>query len=317
MPERILPSAAIVRAAPHPGPARRISRRHARRFGDEYIFKYVMLSPAVLWVVALTFFPLFEVIRYSFANYVLGEGITGYVGFSNYAKVVDSARFWNSILITVIYVLLTVPIEVGLGFLFAWLVNLHAPGTRFFRMLITAPLFTMEVAIGYLGITLFSAQGGLVTALLGLFGISIPWLSTATWGLTAAMILEVWRWTPFVFLLALAALASIPEEIYDAAVIDCENHWQVMRHIAVPLAWPVMTIVILFRLVEGFKAFGLPYALTSGGPGTSTQLFSILDYLTTLEFFDFGQGSAMSIIALIMISVVLAFFFGQMRKRIG
>ncbi|HWA78849.1 MAG TPA: hypothetical protein VG848_00935, partial [Acetobacteraceae bacterium] len=112
MPERILPSAAIVRAAPHPGPARRISRRHARRFGDEYIFKYVMLSPAVLWVVALTFFPLFEVIRYSFANYVLGEGITGYVGFSNYAKVLDSARFWNSILITVIYVLLTVPIEV-------------------------------------------------------------------------------------------------------------------------------------------------------------------------------------------------------------
>lgn len=274
-----------------------------------------MLSPAVLWVVVLTFFPLFEVVRYSFADYVLGLGITGYVGFSNYTAVLASPSFWNSILITLIYVLVTVPVEVALGFLFAWLVNLHAPGTKFFRMLITAPLFTMEVAIGYLGITLFSARGGLVPALLHVFGVNIPWLSTAAWGLVAAMTLEVWRWTPFVFLLALASLASIPEDIYDAAVIDCESHWQVMRHVAVPLAWPVMTIVILFRFIEGFKAFGLPYALTSGGPGTSTQLFSILDYLTTLEFFDFGKGSAMSIIGLAMISVVIAFFFGQMRKR--
>ena len=196
------------------------------------------------------------------------------------------------------------------------MVNLGAPGTKLFRALITAPLFTMEVAIGYLGITLFSSQGGLVPWLLAQVGISIPWLSTATGGLTAAMILEVWRWTPFVFLLALAALSSIPEEIYDAAVLDCENHWQAMWHIALPLAWPVMSIAILLRLIEGFKAFGLPFAITSGGPGTSTQLFSIYDYLTTIQFFDFGHGSAMGIVVLAMISVLITIFFRQMRRRI-
>ncbi len=293
----------------------RAARR--RRSGDDAAFKYLMLAPAVLWVIGLTFFPLVEVVRYSFANYVLGRGITGYIGFANYAAVLQSAQFWHSILITVIYVVATLPIEVVLGMLLAWVINLGAPGTRFFRALITSPLFTMEVAIGYLGITLFSSQGGLVTWLLGLVGISIPWLSTVAGGLAAAMILEVWRWTPFVFLLALAGLASIPEEIYDAALLDCETHWQVLRHIAIPLVWPVMTITILFRMVEGFKAFGLPFAITSGGPGTSTQLFSIYNYLTTIQFFDFGSGSAMAIIVLGMISVLLLVFFRQMRRRIA
>ncbi len=294
-----------------------IRRAGKRRFGDEVAFKYLMLGPAILWVLGLTFFPLAQVIRYSFANYILGRGITGYVGFDNYVQVLQSAQFWNSILVTVIYVVVTIPIQIVLGFVLAWVVNLGAPGTRFFRALITSPLFTMEVAIGYLGITLFSSQGGLVTWLLAKVGISIPWLSTATWGLTAAMILEVWRWTPFVFLLALAALSAIPEEIYDAAVLDCENHWQVMRHIAAPLAWPVLSIAILLRLIEGFKAFGLPFAVTSGGPGTSTQLFSIYNYLTTMQFFDFGHGSAMGIVVLVMISVLITIFFRQMRRRIG
>ncbi len=305
-----------LQGGPFAAPAAAIASKRRRRHGDELVFKYLMLGPAILWVIGLTFFPLAEVIRYSFANYILGRGITGYVGFDNFAGVLQSGQFWNSILVTVIYVGITIPLEIVLGFLLAWVVNLGAPGTRVFRALITSPLFTMEVAIGYLGITLFSSEGGLVTWVLGKFGIVIPWLSTAAGGLTAAMILEVWRWTPFVFLLALAALAAIPEEIYDAAVLDCETHWQAMRHIAIPLSWPVMSVAILLRLIEGFKAFGLPFALTSGGPGTSTQLFSIYDYLTTLQFFDFGHGSAMGIIVLAMISVLITVFFRQMRRRI-
>lgn len=300
-----------------PSPAAATGLRRRRKRGDEVAFKYLMLAPAILWVVGLTFFPLVEVVRYSFANYILGRGITRYVGFRNYADVLGSTQFWHSMLITVIYVVGTLPVEVVLGLLLAWLINVGAPGTRFFRALITSPLFTMEVAIGYLGITLFSAQGGLVTTLLGLVGISIPWLSTAWGGLAAAMILEVWRWTPFVFLLAVAGLAAIPEELYDAALLDCETHWQVLRHIALPLVWPVMTVVILFRLIEGFKAFGLPFAITDGGPGTSTQLFSIYNYLTTILFFNFGSGSAMGMIVLAMISVLIVLFFRQMRRRIA
>jgi multiple sugar transport system permease protein len=130
------------------------------------------------------------------------------------------------------------------------------------------------------------------------------------------MILDIWIWTPFVFLMSLATLAAIPNDIYDAAMLESSSHWQVFRYVAIPLAWPVLTIAILLRIIEGLKSFGLPYALTSGGPGTSTQLFSIMADLTTIQFTDFGRGSAMGIIYLILASVVITFFFKQMRKRI-
>ena len=89
-----------------------------------------------------------------------------------------------------------------------------------------------------------------------------------------------------------------------------------MRQLAIPLAWPVMTVAILLRLIEALKVFGMPFALTSGGPGTSTQVFSIMDYLTTIQFFDFGKGSAMGIIFLILVSAIITFFFRQMRRNL-
>jgi multiple sugar transport system permease protein len=279
-------------------------------------FKYALLAPAVIWVIGLTFFPIVAAVHFSFVNYVLGEGITGFVGFDNYVRVLTDGGFWYSIFITLVYVLVTVPIEVCAGFVLAWIITIGLPGKSFFRPILTAPLFTMEVAIGYLGVTLFTDQGGLVTTLLAAVGIHIEWLSTGAGGLAAAMILDMWIWTPFVFLMSLAGLSAIPNDIYDAAMLEASSHWEVFRHVALPLAWPVLTIAILLRIIEGMKSFGLPYALTSGGPGTSTQLFSILADLTTIQFTDFGRGSAMGVLYLILASVVITIFFKQMRKRI-
>ncbi len=292
-------------------------RAGRRRGGDEGgWFKYAMLLPAVAWVVAFTFFPLISVLHFSFASYVLGQGITGYVGLQNYFNVLTSGEFWHSIAITAAYVAVAVPLEVVAGFLLAWLVSLGAPGSRVFRSILGAPLFTMGVAIGYLGVTLYTDQGGPITGVLSWLGIHIPWFSTGWGGILAAIILDVWRWTPFIFLIALAAIGSIPASIYEAAMLDAGSHWQIMLRLAVPLAWPVMTVAILLRVIEALKVFGLPFALTSGGPGTSTQVFSIADYLTTIQFFDFGKGSAMGIVFLILVSAIITFFFRQMRRNI-
>ena len=288
-----------------------------RRLERGAAFKYALLLPAVLWVVAFTFFPLISVIHYSFANYVLGEGITGYVGFANYADVLTSEQFWHSIWVTVIYVAVAVPIELVLGFLAAWLVNLGAPGSRAFRTIIGSPLFTLEVAIGYLGVTFFSVQGGLIAVPLNALGIDIPWMSTAWGGIAASILLDVWRWTSFIFIIVLAGLAGISSDLYDAAVLDAKSHWQVMWSLAIPLSWPVITIAVLLRTVECLKVFAIPFALTTGGPGTSTQPFSAMDYLTTIQFFDFGKGSAMGIVFLIMVSAVITLFFKQMRKSLA
>jgi multiple sugar transport system permease protein len=280
-------------------------------------FKYALLLPAVIWVFAFTFLPLLAVLRYSFSSYVMGEGITGFVGFDNYVDVLTSRSFWQSIVVTVIFVVVAVPIQLVLGFLAAWLVNLGAPGTRTFRTIIGSPLFTLEVAIGYLGVTFFTDQGGLIAVPLAALGIHVPWMSTAFGGIAGAIILDVWRWTSFIFIIVLAGLAGIPGELYDAAVLDAKSHWQVMWHLAVPLAWPVITIAVLLRTVECLKVFAIPFALTSGGPGTSTQTFSAMDYLTTIQFFDFGKGSAMGIVFLVLVSVVLTIFFRQMRKSLA
>jgi multiple sugar transport system permease protein len=282
-------------------------------YGDR--FKYVLLLPAVVWVVAFTFLPLISVLRYSVSAYVLGRGITGFVGFANYLQVLRSDRFWHSIMVTAIYVVVSVPVEVVLGFVAAWLVNLGPPGARAFRTIIGAPLFTMEVAIGYLGVTLFSSQGGLYATLLAQLGIDIPWLSSPEGGLAAAILLDVWRWTSFVFLIVLAGLGGISSELYDAAILDASNHWQVMWRLAVPLVWPVTTIAILLRTIECLKVFAIPFALTTGGPGTSTEVFSSTDYLTTIQFFDFGKGSAMGVIFLVLVSAIIALFFRQMRRN--
>ena len=276
---------------------------------------YLLLLPAILWVIAFTIYPLVAAIRFSFANYVLGQGIVEYVGFANYWDVLHSADFWHSVLITAIYSAVAVPLEVVIGFTLAWFVSLSPPGHRAVRLLLTAPLFAMDVAIGYLGVTLYS-QGGLVDSIGRAIGLNIPWMSTAAGGLAGAIILDVWLWTSFIFLITLAGLAGISDEIYEAAILDTTSQWRIVRDIALPLVWPVLSIAFLLRLVESFKTFGLPYALTSGGPGTSTQLFTSMDYLTTLQFFDFGHGAAMGIIFLLLVSVVITILFRQMRKAL-
>ena len=289
----------------------------ARRLESGGAFKYALLLPAVIWVVAFTFAPLIAVFYYSFTSYVLGEGVTGFVGFDNYSDVLTSDRFWHSIFVTLVYVVVAVPIELVLGFLAAWLVNLGAPGSRAFRTIIGSPLFTLEVAIGYLGVTFFSVQGGLIAVPLAALGVDVPWMSTAWGGIAGAILLDVWRWTSFIFIIVLAGLAGIPGELYDAAILDAKSHWQVMWRLAVPLAWPVTTIAILLRVVECLKVFAIPFALTSGGPGASTETFSAMDYLTTIQFFDFGKGSAMAIVFLILVSVVITAFFNRMRKAMA
>ena len=139
-------------------------------------------------------------------------------------------------------------------------------------------------------------------------------MTTAYGGLAAAIILDIWRWTPFVFLISLAGLAAIPDQLYEAALLETSNYRQLMIYIALPLSWPVLSVALLLRLIEGLKTFGLPLALTGGGPGISTQLFSILNYYTTIQFFDFGKGSAMAIHYLVFISIAVSYLFKGLRK---
>ena len=140
-------------------------------------------------------------------------------------------------------------------------------------------------------------------------------MSTAYGGVAGSIVLDVWRSTSFIFIIVLRGW-PVPTDLYDAAVLDAESHSQVMSHLAIPFAWPVITIAVSCARSNCLKVFAIPFALTSVRPDTRTQTFSAIDYLTTIQFFDFGKGSAMGFVFLILVSAVITVFFQQMRKTI-
>jgi len=276
--------------------------------------KFVFLLPAVVWVLTFTIYPLISALQLSFFTYRLGMGIGEFVGFGNYLDLFKSPDFWNSLRVMFIYVGTAVSIEIGLGLGLAWVFAREIKGKAFFRTVFTSPLFTTGVAVGYLGVTMFHETGGPINYLLGFIGKETQWLSTGNWAMVAIILLDVWRWTPFAFIILLAAFHSVPNEMYEAASLDTSSDFQVFRHITFPVILPAFTIVILLRLIEAFKQFGLVFSLTEGGPGRTTEIYCVLNYRTSIKYFDFGHGSAMAFLLLLIAMIVVIQFFGRMRK---
>jgi len=222
--------------------------------------------PGIVWVLLFTIFPLVYSFRVSLSRVAYGK-ITGFAGFANYARMFHDYRFWSVLGFTLIFVVFSVAITVSLGLLLALVFNRKMRGLRFFRALMTTPLFTAPVALGYLGVMMFYEENGPINILFQTFGFGkIPWLSNIFWARTAVILVDVWQWTPFAFIILLAGLQSLPDEVYEAAVLDTSSGWDVFRYITFPMISPVLGTVIMLRLVDAFKVFDIPFALTSGGP---------------------------------------------------
>jgi multiple sugar transport system permease protein len=273
--------------------------------------KYVFLLPAVIWILFFVVYPLLYALTVSFFEYRLGQGITKFVHFTNYIDTFKSEDFWNSFKVTLLFVGMAVSIEMVLGTFMAWLLNNKLKLTGFFHTVFTAPIFTTVVAIGYLGVTLFHQTSGPINYFLGK---ELAWISHPVLALLAMVILDVWRWTPFVFIIVYAGLQSVPLNMYESAYLETKSDWKVFRFVLLPYLIPNLTIVLLLRLVRAFKVFGLSVSLTGGGPGTATEVYSLLAYKTAIKFFDFGHGSALAFIFLIFVMLVVTRLVGYMMK---
>jgi multiple sugar transport system permease protein len=212
----------------------------------------------------------------------------------------------------IISVTLTVLIGLGLALLF----NRPLRGQRIFRSLFTMPLFTAPIALGYLGLTIFHEDVGAVNTVLRALGmIDLPrWFSNVWMARLAIILVDAWQWTPFCFLVLLAGLQSLPEEIYEAARLDTRSGLDTFRFITLPLLTPVLFTVIMLRLVETFKVLDLPFSMTGGGPGSSTQTYSYYIYVTGLRNFNAGYASALAYILLIIMLIISMFFFSRLRQ---
>ncbi|MBT9168326.1 carbohydrate ABC transporter permease [Candidatus Hakubella thermalkaliphila] len=271
------------------------------------------MLPAVIWVLVFTIFPLFYSLGLSFYNIVLGMP-PQFVGFKNFIGAFDDYKVAHATLVTLIFIAVAIPVELVLGMALALLFNQDIPGRKYFRTILTMPLFFTPVAIGLLGLTIFYEEGGPINSLLGLLGIKIPWLSHPTWAMVAVLLAEIWQWTPFVFLIFLASLQGLPEEIYESALLDSSSWWQIFRWITLPMLQPVIIITLLLRLIEAVKIFDIAYTLTAGGPGIATEVYSLFIYRTGMKFFNLGYASSLAYLLLIGMMIVVTFFFKRMRE---
>lgn len=277
--------------------------------------KFLFVIPAIVWVLVFTIFPLLYSLRLSFMRARLGQPQTFY-GLNNFLRAFSDYRFWSTLQVTLFFVVVSVTLTVLLGLLLALLFHRPLRGQRVFRSLFTMPLFTAPVALGYLGLTIFHEEVGAVNTVLRALGMSsLPrWFSDVWLARLAVVLVDVWQWTPFCFLVTLAGLQSLSEEIYEAARLDTSSGWDIFRYITFPLLTPVLFTVTILRIVETFKVLDIPFSMTSGGPGAATQTYSFYIYLTGLRNFNAGYASALAYLLLIVMLGISTFFFNQLRR---
>ncbi|MCB0046521.1 MAG: sugar ABC transporter permease [Caldilineaceae bacterium] len=272
------------------------------------------LAPAVVWIILFTIFPLLFALYNSFYSFRFGQR-NQFVGLDNFGRLFTDPNLRNGLQVTLWFVLVTVTVEMLVGFGLALLLNREMQGKNILRAIMVLPLFATPVAMGYLGITIFFETNGPINdTIRALGGQGIPWLSSPKWAPVSMMILEVWQWTPFVFLVSLAGLQGLPQDVYEAAEVDGASGRQLFRSITMPLMAPTLWLILLLRMIEAFKVFDIPTSLTSGGPGRATEVYSLFTYRTALRFFDHGYAAAQGFLLLFIVMFIVTILYGRISE---
>lgn len=268
--------------------------------------KHFFLLPALLTLAAIILFPLIFTVRVSFSSWDVYQAGLDYIGGRNYARLIEDTRFWESLLRLSGMSFITVTLQYVLGFALALAVWKKMPGGRLFRVLFLVPMMTTPVVMSVIWRTVFHESLGPANDLLSMVGIGpVPWLSSATGAFISVVIVEVWQWTPFMFLLLLAGLVSLPREPYLAAAIDGASPTRTFWQVTFPLMAPISIGAIIIRLIEASKIMDTVYVMTSGGPGTATETPSYYIYIRGLRDFQVGYSAALSLAYLVLMIITL------------
>ena len=268
--------------------------------------KHFFLLPALLTLAAIILFPLIFTVRVSFSSWDVYQTGLDFIGGRNYARLFQDTRFWESLLRLSGMSFITVTLQYVLGFALALAVWKKMPGGRVFRVLFLVPMMTTPVVMSVIWRTVFHESLGPANDLLSMIGIGpVPWLSSATGAFISVVIVEVWQWTPFMFLLLLAGLVSLPREPYLAAAIDGASPTRTFWQVTFPLMAPISIGAIIIRLIEASKIMDTVNVLTSGGPGTATETPSYYIYIRGLRDFQVGYSAALSLAYLVLMIITL------------
>jgi ABC-type sugar transport system permease subunit len=275
-----------------------------------------LISPAAVLIGLVTIYPLLQSLYMSFVKWNLGrpQSIGAFVGFDNYRFVLDDSRFWRSGLVTLEFGVMAVTLEIGLGLLIAVMLNRDFPMRWLVRILALLPWAIPPVVNGVVWKWLLNPRYGALNGLLLQLDIIktpddyIIWLGTPTLALLMVVLADVWKETPFIMLLFLAALQTIPRDLYEAARMDGAGPIRILFSVTLPLIAPTLFVAMSLRTIWALKSFDLIYSLTAGGPSDSTSVIAYYTYLESFVSLDLGRGAAAAyLLTIVIMGLVLLY----------
>ena len=282
-------------------------------------YPYLLIAPTMITLVVVSLIPFLYVLFLSLHDVRYGQ-VRDFAWFANYATLLTDPRFWNSMLVATIFVLIAVPLEFMLGLIGALILN---RGIRLRRLLVPVlfiPTMMAPIVVALLWKIMLAGSWGLISYnLLERFGLfkEASIFASPNAALYALILVDVWQWTPFMMLAFFAGLQSLPVNPYRAAAVDGADPVQTFFRLTLPMLSPVLAVIGLLRLIDAFKVFDTIFLLTGGGPGAATESPSILAYKLVFEYWQVGEASALAALVWIAFFVFCSLFYHIARKRLN
>jgi trehalose/maltose transport system permease protein len=291
-----------------------VNRKRMARLG------WMFAAPALIIVAGVTIFPIVYSVVISLSNAtVSGNGIAlnGFT-LSNYSLVLKNSTWHYALAFTIIYTLVTVVVELVLGTLIALVLERLTAGRGFMMALLLIPWSMITVINAQLWGYIYQGTYGVADAILNAVGLGSPnILGQSTSAIIGLMVADIWKTTPFVAIIVLAGLVMLPGDIYEAAEVDGSSGWSTFWRITVPLLRPTLALAVLFRVLQAFGLFDLPYVLTNGGPGTATTSLAILGYNAIFKNLSFGPGAAVATTTALLVLLGCLLSLRTFRVQVG
>jgi len=269
---------------------------------------FIWILPTIIFLLVVIIYPFTRAIILSFKSYSLSkpESLGNFIGFQNYVTLFKDQIFFNGIKVTLLIVISAVVFQIIIGFFIALFLNNNFKFQRIILTVFIIPTMLAPIVVGLIWRFLLYTQNGLLTYLVNIFGLfkDSTILSSPRLAVLAIILIDSWEWIPFIGLLFLSGLMALPEEPFEAAIIDGASKVGVMTNITIPLLRPVIVVATTFRFIDALKIFDTIFILTNGGPAGATDVINLYMYRLNFVYFDLGYGAAPAVLMIIVLVVI-------------
>lgn len=295
-------------------------RRSRIQWRSERILPYMLLAPAVFVTIVIVFMPMIQAVWTSFYDLVLFRpNASKFVGFANYVKLFNDPVFWAALWNTIIWIGLTVPLQMGLGLLTALLLNREFPWRGLARALIIIPWALPSVVIALMWRWIYDPNTGVLNDILIYLSIvkaAVPWLADPNVAIYAIIATLTWQGFPFFAVMILAGLQGIPKSQYEAASIDGASPWRQFLHITLPGIAPVLATAGLLRVIWVANSMDVIFVMTGGGPGYATYTLPLYAFIKARQNLDFGYGTSIAVTFTIFLGAFVAIYLARTMREV-